>query len=525
MRLKSIMIGLIILTGLSMPASGTDHDSVLRFCTMAEPQSLDPHVATGIPESRIINALYEGLTTLDQKTLKPRPGMAESWSVADDQVTWSFTLRKASWSNGDPVTAQDFVDSWQRMLRLDPVSKYMEMLYIIKGAKPYAERATDDFSTVGVVAKDSRTLQVTLISPTPYFLEVLAHYTFFPVHHAKSRHRVNAENSRPGKLVGNGAFTLEAHRINDKIVVKKNPLYWDASSVRLSAVEFYPIDNLDTAYLMFRKGELDVVDDVPQSSLEKMIEDKEPTLHVHPYLGTYYYRFNVTKKPFDDVRVRKALCLAVSKRRITRKVTGAGELPATTMVPPGMTGYDGPKGLAYDKVAARKLLAEAGYPEGKGFPEIELLYNTSENHKNIALEIAQQLKLNLGITVKLVNKEWKVYLDDLTKLNYTLSRAGWIGDYADPNTFLELMVTGNGNNRTGWSHSKYDGLIKQAFRTADPAERLKLLAQAETILIEDEVPVMPIYTYVSKKLLSPSVRGWIPNVRDVHPLKDISLTR
>lgn len=523
--MKRLLIAALILIVSPLYAHAGE-EGYLQFGNLAEPQSLDPHIATGVPESHIMDSLLEGLTTLNPVTMKPEPGAAESWTVSPDGMTYTFKIRATTWSNGDPFSAQDFLDSWQRILSMTPASEYVSMLGVLQGAQDYAEKKHDDFSKVGVKAPDTNTLVVTLKAPTPYFLEMLAHHSFFPVHKAKGAFTPNPEALKPGKYVGNGAFTLVEHTVNSRLVVKKNPAYWGAASVALPGIVFHSVDKLDTSYLMFRDGKLDVLDDVPQSSIESLLESKDPALRIAPWLGVYYYRFNVTRSPFNDKRVRQAFCKALNKKRITRKVTGAGEIPWNGMVPSGMekvVAYTAPKGLDYDPEGAKALLAEAGYPGGKGFPEAELLFNTSDNHKNIALEAAQQLELTLGVKVRLTNKEWKVYLDDLAKLNYTVARSAWIGDFTDPCTFLEIFTSGNGNNRTGWSHKAFDDLIAKAALSTDAAERLAILSKAEAILVDDEVPVIPVYTYVSKKLVAPKVKGWSENIRSVIRWKDLSL--
>lgn len=523
--MKKHLLTLLILT--SLLAADPAEKGYLQFGNLAEPQTLDPHIATGVPESHIMDALLEGLTTLNTQTLKPEPGMAESWTTSADLKTYTFKIRKTTWSNGDAFTAQDFVDSWQRIMRITPASEYVSMMEVFEGAKDYIDRKHDDISKVAVKAPDPTTLVVTLKAPTPYFLEMLAHHSFYPLHKAKGAFTPDPERLKPGKYVGNGAFVLREHTVNSRVVVEKNPAYWDAASVKLPGIVFHPIDKLDTMYLMFRDGKLDIMDDVPLSSIGSLLTAKDPALRIAPWLGINYYRFNVTKPPFNDKRVRQAFCKALNKKRITRKVTGAGEIPWNGVVPSGLEKvipYTPAKGLDYDAEGAKALLAEAGFPGGKGFPEAELLYNTSENNKSIALEVAQQLEMTLGVKVRLTNKEWKVYLDDLTKLNYMIGRSAWIGDFTDPMTFLEIFTSGNGNNRTGWSHKGFDDLVAKAALCADASERLKLLGMAESILVDNEVPILPVYSYVSKKMVGPKVLGWASNIRAVIRWKDLSLT-
>lgn len=521
---KQHLLALALLT--SLLGADDPWKGYLQFGNLAEPTCLDPHIATGVPEGHIMDALLEGLTTLHTSTMAPEPGMAESWTISPDGKTYVFKIRKATWSNGDAFTAQDFVDSWQRMMRLTPASEYVSMMEVLEGATDYIARKHEDFSKVGVKAPDAFTLVVTLRSPTPYFLELLAHSSFNPVHHAKGAFSPDPERLKPGKYVGNGPFTLVEHTVNSKVVVKKNPAYWDAARVRLPGIVFHCVDKLDTCHLMFRDGTLDVVDDVPPGAIAALTAAKDPTLRIAPWLGTYFFRFNVTKAPFSDKRVRRAFCKALNKKRIT-KVTAAGEIPWNALVPSGMdkvVPYVAPKGLEYDPEGAKALLAEAGYPGGKGFPEIELLFIDDKSHEGIALETAQQLEMTLGIKLRLTNREWKVYLDDVSKLNFQMAHSAWIGDFADPSTFLDMFSTGNGNNHTGWSHKGFDELISKSASCTQAKERYEMLARAEAILVEDELPIIPVYTFVSKRLVARKVQGLGDNLRAVIRWKDLSLT-
>ena len=537
MKKFSLILSLIVVlpvltfTTFVMVAKGKSTEHFLHINNGTEPKSLDPHIATGVVESRILRSLYEGLTTLNQKTLKVEPGIAESWSISEDMKTYTFKIREAKWSNGDPITAHDFVKSWQRALRLSPVSKYVGILFVLDGAEEYAQKKHNDFSKVGVKALDDRTLEVTLGSPTPFFLELLDHYTFYPFHDPHRNHKVkdgfdiyevDASLQNAKKLIGNGAFTLQYHIQNNRIIVEKNPNYYDADKVNLEGIVFYPINQSDTALLLFKNRELDFITDVPVDALPILIQNKDPHLVVDAYLGTYYFRFNTKKEPYSNVNFRKAICHAIDREVITRQVTQAGELPTTTMCPPGMSGYTPPKGLGYDldkaKEYMKKAKSEVDIPADL---EIKLHYNTHESHQKIALVIAQMLKKNLGLNVTLENKEWKVYQEDQSKLNYDFSRSGWIGDYSDPHTFLELMKSSDGNNRTGWGSEAFDNFVAQSFTAATVEERMKLLHKAEKILIEDEVPITPIYHYVSKTMVSPRVKGWTPNLRSLISFKNL----
>ncbi len=501
---------------------------ILHLGNGAEPKALDPHVVTGVTEHNIISALLEGLVTEDPKTLEPQPGAAESWSVSDDGTVYTFVLRSnGKWSNGDTVTAHDFVFSFERMLSPGLSAEYAEMLFVMKNAAAFHEGTIADFSQVGVRAVNDYTLEITLNAGTPYFLSMLNHYSWYPVHkqtilkHGKMD-ELHTPWTRPGNYVGNGVFVLDTWEVNKVIVVKKNPLHWDAKIVRLEAIHFHAIEKALTEERAFRAGDLHVTGTVPLDKIEKYQQKSPELLMVSPYIGTYYYLFNVEQPPLDDVRVRKALSMSIDRAAICTYVLKAGQLPAYHFVPPDTGGYTSQARVTYDIAAAKKLLAAAGYPDGEGFPGFELLYNTNESHRKIAEVIQQMWQKNLNINVMLKNQEWKVYLDSTQQGDFQVARAGWIGDYVDPNTFLDLWITGGGNNRTRWSNSDYDNFISTAAATSDAAVRFNAFQKAETILL-DELPIMPIYLYVSLSLIQPGVRGWHPTLLDHHPYKYVYL--
>lgn len=501
---------------------------ILHFGNADEPQGLDPQTVTGIPEWHIIQALFEGLVSKNPATLAIEPGVAESWTLSDDQKVYTFHLREnARWSNGDPVTARDFVFSWKRALMPALGNLYAYMFYCIKNAKPFFEGQIRDFEQVGVKALDDRTLRVELQEPTPYFLQLLDHYSYFPVQQ-KTIERFGAMDergtrwTRPGNFVGNGPFRLKEWILNRILIVEKNPMYWDAKTVRLQEIYFYPIQNSSTEERMYRALQLHVTDKVPAEKIAVYRAQDPASLHIAPRLGTYFYRFNTTVKPMDDVRVRRALAMSIDRRQLVEKITKGGQLPAYALTPPDTNGYTPHAGIPYDVPAARRLLAEAGYPDGKGFPKLELMFNTDELNRKIATAIQQMWKNALNIEVSLVTQDWKVHLDRESNLQYQMSRASWIGDYLDPTTFLDIFIKDGGNNRTGWSNPRYDQLLAQAAQTADQEERYALLQQAEQILV-DEAPLMPIYTYTQVRLISSDVKGWEENILDQHPYKYLYL--
>jgi oligopeptide transport system substrate-binding protein len=605
--------------------------------------SLDPATVTGIPEGRVLRSIFEGLYVRHPRTLEPLPGIATHHDLSEDGRTYTFHLRDdARWSNGEPVTAHDFVFSWERLLHPDTAAEYVYQLWYVKGAEAYTLLPEDlyfvrradgalldvwvrpaadgrarvgwtafhdgedpepfplspvpipgevvrenpdaprsraehddpygadwwceiecppgaleaslergelvDAATyrrehawpehVGIEAPDAHTLVVELDSPTAYFEQLVAFYPLFPVN------RTNLETARerwpetwrlewlrPENLVTNGPYRVAERRINDRIRLARNEHYWDADAVAFETIDVLAVENYSTMLNMYLTGEVDWIDRVSTNQVQRLIdrEDFDPV----PYLGSYFYRVNVTRPPFDDPRVRRALALCIDRRAICDKIMKAGQQPAWSLVPPGMVGYpDGQRmahtpfeggerdyeaALAADVAEAKRLLAEAGWGpgEGRSFPTFEIHYNTSEAHRDIAEFIASEWRAHLGLDTRLLNQEFKVYLDTQRQLGYDVSRSAWIGDYVDPNTFLDMFQTGNENNKTGWSSARYDALIRDAAAVLDPAERLALLADAESILLE-ELPVLPIYFYVTQSMFNPRIGGFYNNLLDEH---------
>jgi oligopeptide transport system substrate-binding protein len=501
--------------------------NVLRMGNGDEPEDLDPHIVTGALEHNIIMSLLEGLTSEDPATGGPVPGAAERWEIRDHRI-YTFHLRpNGRWSDGTPVTAEDFRFSYERILTPTLGSKYAYMLHIIEGAQAFNEGKTSDFSTVGVKALDPLTLEITLVCPTAYFLQGLSHYSWFPVSKATIlRHgAIDARNTgwtRAGSFVGNGPFLLQEWKVNERIHCARNPHYWNASGVRLDGLEFLPIKDQNTEERMFRSGQLHRTTTLPVAKVGQYRERNPELIRIDPYLGTYYYLFNTTRKPFDDPRVRRALALAVSREEIVEKILRGGQTPAYHLTFPDIAGYTSRHKLEGGLEDARRLLAEAGYPGGAGFPRFEILYNTSENHRVIAEVIQEQWKRGLGIDCGLRNQEWKVYMESRRTMDYDVARAGWISDYEDPMSYMDLMFKDGGNNHTGWHNEEYERLVRDAACDPDPASRREKFQQAEAFLVR-EVPVMPIYFYKSVYLLRPEVKGWHPNKLDHHPYQHVWL--
>ena len=523
--LKSILIlafiGLVItLLGCGDYQSNVEsgnREGTLHWGNGTEPQSLDPHIATGVPEHHIISALMEGLIHKDGETLEPRPGVAESWDISDDGRVYTFYLRKnARWSNGDPHNAHDYVWSWWRALQPALGNLYAYMYFPIANAKAYYEGEINDFDQVGVKALDDYRLQITLTEPIPYFLQLLDHYSTYPVHRATVEKFGTADQrgtrwTYEGNIVGNGAFQLKEWKINRRITVERNPHYWNADNVRLNQVVFYPTENVTTEERMFRAGQLHY-SGIPSDKIEVYKAANDPSLRIQPYLGIYFYRLNVEKPHLKDKRVRRALGMTINRDLLVSQITKGGQIPAYAITPPGTMGYYPESDLTFDPETAKQLLAEAGYPNGEGFPTTEILYNTSEGHRKIAVALQQMWKKHLNIDVTLLNQEWKVYLDTVSNRHYEIARAGWIGDYVDPNNFLDMFLCNGGNNRTNWCNSEYDQLILQQAPTAKThQQRLDIFKQAEKLLL-DEMPVIPIYVYTSNNLVHPSVKNFGRNI-------------
>jgi oligopeptide transport system substrate-binding protein len=502
---------------------------ILHYGNGSEPQGLDPHVVTGVPENHLIRALFEGLAVKNPYTLEPEPGVAERWEFSADRRVITFHLREdALWSNGDQMTAHDYVWSWQRALNPAMGNLYAYMLYPVRNAEAFATGQIEDFEHVGVKALDDRTLQVTLTEPTPFFLQLMDHYSTFALHRPTIEKFGKATDrftrwTRVENIVSNGAFRLTEWKLNRRISMAKSDTYWDRDNVRLNGVVFYPTENIVSEERMFRVGQLHYTQTIPLDKIP-VYQAMENSPYVQaPYLGTYFFLINTTRPPVDDVRVRKALSMSIDRQKLNDTVLQKSNVPAYSITPPGTLGYQPPKLFDYDPGQARQLLADAGFPDGQGWPGLELIYNTSESHRKIAVALQQMWKDVLNIQVTISNQEWKVYLDSVTQMEFDIARRGWIGDYVDPNNFLDLYLTGGGNNNTGFSDPRYDEMItKLAPQAKTREERFAIFKEAETMLME-QMPILPIYTYTSKHLIHPSVKGLPANLMDSLNLKYVWL--
>ena len=493
----------------------------------AEPQSLDPAIITGQPDGRAAGALFEGLTRLNPKTATAEPAIAERWDVSTNGKLYTFHLRKnAKWSTGAPITSEDFIYSWRRVVDPLTASEYAGQLFFVQNAEEISMGKIKDLSQLGVRAIDTHTLRVELNAPCPFFLDLCAFRTLSVVPRAAIEKHGDRWLLTP-PVPTSGPYALESWRIRDKIRIRKNPYYWDAANVQNEIIDLLPIDQQTTALSLYTTGQVDIIWDkglVPNELLDVL--RNRPDMHTFDYLGTEFIRYNVTKKPFDDPRVRKALALAIDKQRLVDKITKGGEKIASSYTPPGTAHYLPPAGLGHDPSLAKKLLAEAGFPNGKGFPNFIYLTSNTKTSVQLAVEIQEMWQRELGIHCEIAQKEWKVYLTDQSELNYDVSRSGWVGDYNDPNTFLDMFMSNNGNNRTGWKNPRYDQLMRDANQITDLNRRAEMLRDAETLLVHDDLPIIPLFFRTGVNFFDPAkFEGIYFNLLDEHPLWPIRRKR
>ncbi|MGC5325307.1 peptide ABC transporter substrate-binding protein [Brevibacillus sp. SYSU BS000544] len=481
---------------------------VLRLNLHTEPPTADPSLAEDSTSGAVTRATFDGLTRV-QPDGKVAPSVADKVDVSDDLKTYTFTLKDTKWSNGEALTAKDFEFTWKRVLDPKTAANYAYQLYYIKGAEKY-NKGEGKLEDVGIKAIDDKTLQVTLENPTPFFLELTAFYTYYPV--SKAVVEKDAKWATDAKThVGNGPFKMEAWEHKSKMVLVKNDNYWDKDNVKLDKIEFSMVEDENTELSMFDNGELDwagkPLSDIPTDAMKPLKENG--TLQTQTTAGTYWYKFNTEKPPFNNVKVRKAFAYAIDRQSIIDNITQGNQKPAMGAVPPSMA-VGAPDGYFKDNDAetAKTLLAEGLKELGMDkVPPITLSFNTSEGHKKIAEAIQDQWKKNLGVDVKLENKEWKVYIEDLHQGNFQIGRMGWLGDFNDPINFLELFKDKKGgNNDTNWENPKFKELLTASASEKDAEKRKQILADAEKIFM-DEMPVAPIYFYTSSWVQNPKVKG------------------
>ena len=491
----------------------------------AEVASLDPHKTEGVPESHVIRDLLEGLVNQDADG-NTIPGVAESWETADNK-TFIFHLRKdAKWSNGDPVTAEDFVYSFKRAVdpaTASPYSWYLEMTTMVNAADIIAGKKDKD--TLGVKALDDHTLVIELEGAVPYFVMMMGHTTVKPVHKGTVE-KFGDQWTKSENFVGNGAFLIDSWVVNERIVLKRNEKYWDNDSTVLNKVTYLPIENQVAEMNRFLSGEIDFTNELPNEHFKRLKKQHAESVSIQGNLCSYYYGFNNKKPPFDDPRVRQALSYSIDRDIITKALLGQGQKPAYFLTPE-ITAAFNPELPAYGKLSqkernaeAKRLLEEAGYNSSNPL-EFTLLYNTSENHKKIAVAIGSMWKKSLGVKVALENQEWKTYLDTRRQGNFDVTRAGWCGDYNEASSFLSLMQSNNSSNDPKYHSSEYDKVMSQALKTTSEEERKALYIKAEQLLAKD-MPIAPIYQYVKARLVNPHVGGFpVNNAQDTIFSKDL----
>lgn len=510
------------------PVEAARQSKTLLIGNGAEPADLDPHIAVLYTDYNILVALFEGLTVIDEATSQPLPGAASRWDISPDGLTYTFHLRPDGvWSNRDPVTAADFVFSIERILNPKLASEYAYMLDVLAGAADYTAGKLTDFTQVGAKALDPLTLQLTLARPTPYLLSLTAHQAWFPVHRASvlqagGAHTRGTGWTRPGKLVGNGPFTLAEWQPDQHILVKKNPRHHDASTNQIEAVKFFPVADPGVDERAFRAGQVHITYDVLPDRIDAWRREDPARLRVDPFLETFYIRFNCTRAPFTDARVRRALGLAIDRDAIAGPVMRGSRVPAHSIVPPDTAGYTSTAVMPTDFAAARRLLAEAGFPGGKGFPKFEIKMNTDPVNTKVFEAIQQMWRKELGIECTLATMDTRVYIDAMQTLAFDTLRSRWVGDFNDPATFTDLFTSTSGNNNTGWKSPDYDRLIARAAATLDTPRRFELLREAEALVLA-EAPVAPVFFGTRTYLISPDVKGWVPALLGVHRYQTIRL--
>ncbi|MBK5253219.1 MAG: peptide ABC transporter substrate-binding protein [Peptostreptococcaceae bacterium] len=495
-------------------------DGVLNVCLASEPATIDPALNSAVDGATMIQHTFEGLIKwVDDGSGKAvhAAGVAESWDISDDGLVWTFHLRDSNWSDGEPVTANDFEYAWKRLNDPETAADYSYMIAPVKGF------GTDELAAVAI---DDNTFEVTLISPCLYFEDICAFPACYPVREDIIEENGDAWITDPATYIGNGPYMMTEWVHNSYIMMEKNPEYWDTENIKCEAIKFNLMDDQNAIYAGYKNGDLDYVEDVPADEVPGLLE--AGTLQFFPTLGAYYVIFQMENAPFDDVRVREAFSLVIDRNFIVDKVTGAGEKALDGFVPAGISDVDvegddfrtvqgpfysiDPDDYEANCDKARELLAEAGYENGEGFPVVEYLYNTLDSHKAIGEALQNMWQEELGVTVTLANQEWGVFLEERKAGNFSIARGGWIGDYNDPMTFLDMFTTGNGNNDAQYANTEYDNRIDAINAELDPEARMDFLHEAEEQLIGEDVVVAPIYGYTHKYLVSEEITGIYANL-------------
>jgi oligopeptide transport system substrate-binding protein len=517
-----------VLTGMALGCmmTGSVFAATLNVHNGGDASSLDPQKVSGDWENRIVGDIFEGLTTEDANA-EPIPGQAESWEISDDGLVYTFKLRDGiQWSDGEPVTAEDFVYSFQRLMNPETAANYAYLQYPIKNSEKINSGEITDFGELGVKAIDDKTLEITLEQPTPYFLGALTHYTAYPVPkhvvEEKAGDWVQIEN-----IVTNGPYKPVEWVPGSHVLTEINDKYYDADKLAIDGVKFFTLEDQSAALKRYRAGEFDILTDFPTDQFEWMQENLPGQARVAPFAGLYYYVMNNQQPPLDNADVRKALSMSVVREAIGPQILGTGEIAAYSWVPPGMANYPEPamvewKDLPQEEknAEAKKLLEAAGYSTDNPL-KLQLRYNTNENHKRIAVAIASMWKA-IGVEVELFNTETKVHYAELQEGQLEVARAGWLADYNDADNFLNLLKGGIDYNYGRYQNPEFDKLLEEANANSNPDERAALLKQAEKIALDDSAAI-PIYYYLSRNVVSPKVKGFEDNAFDIHRTRWLSI--
>ncbi|HVU17097.1 MAG TPA: peptide ABC transporter substrate-binding protein [Candidatus Didemnitutus sp.] len=481
----------------------------------AEPQDLDPQVVTVLSDQNIMMALFDGLTALDEQSTKPVPAAAEKWESSADGLAWTFHLRpQLKWSNGEPLTAADFVASWHRALDPKLAAENGWYFYSVRNAEAFNGGKITDFGQVGFAAPDDRTLVITLDHPTPYLPALVSLPAWFPINprvvaRFDGMQKRGTPWTRAGNHVGNGPFMLKEWTPNSRIVTVKNPYHWEAAKTKLEQLTFLPLENPGAEERSFRAGQLHVTFFLPLDKIAAWREHNPEQLRLDPQAQINFLRLNVTRAPLGDVRVRRALSLALDRDTLVRTVLQGSRLAAGSLTPPGTGGYTARARVPVDFVQARQLLVEAGFPGGKGLPEIEMQCRNDEVSPKLAEAIQAIWLKELGVRLTLAPVEQKIWIQNQQHLDYSISLAAWTADFPDPVTYLGLFTGDSAYNWTGWKNADYDHLLDEAAHTLDPVKRFEIFQQAEQLILE-QAPVAPVHLGAQTYLIDPAVKGWVP---------------
>jgi oligopeptide transport system substrate-binding protein len=521
-----ILLGCALLLGCGEKSSKTLEANVLRIGNATEPQTLDPHLAVDLQQIAIARGLFEGLVLLDDRTLEPIPGAAERWELSPDGLTYTFYLRPdCRWSDGSPLTAEDFAYSMRRALSPELASPMAEMLFCLRNGRDFYG-GTASWESVGVAASDALTLQLTLERPTAYFLSLLAHPICSPVQR-KCVERYGSMTSRDspwsraGSMVSNGPYGLREWRVGDRVQVEQNPYHRDRDGP--ASIVFYPLCDAATEQNAFENGEIDVTATIPPDRIAALHRDDPKSVQEVESLGIFYYLLRCDCPPLNDVHLRRALSLSIDRCQLCRLLDRADAFAAGNLVPPGCGAYSYAGDVhAYDPDRARKELARSACG-GAGKITLSLTVNSAPQHRLIAQAIQDMWRRELAIAVELRSEEWKSFLLTRRAGNFTVARGGWIGDYNDPTTFLDLFRSGSANNFTRWRSAAYDRELNRAEGETDPALRRSHFQRAEAILLK-ETPIIPLYFETAKHRVARRVSGWNANLLDYHLYQNVRLS-